>query len=110
MPSTGYLIAAILLAGGITLALRVIPFAILKPLRRSRFVTRMGLWMPAGILAILAVLTLQSVLVDRPGTWWAVPVSAAVTVVVHLATRRRTVLSVAAGTACYVALIALFPA
>lgn len=110
MPSTEYLIAAIVSSGLITFALRAIPFAILKPLRKSRFITRMGRWMPAGILVILAIITLQGVLVERPGTWWAVPVAAAVTVAVHLATRRRTVLSVGAGTACYVALIAFFPA
>lgn len=110
MPSTGYLIAAILISGAITLALRAIPFAILKPLRKSRFVQKMGLWMPAGILVILAVLTIESVITDHPSHWWAVPISAAVTVAVHLLSRRRTALSVGAGTACYVALLALFPA
>lgn len=110
MPSTSYLIAAILIAGGITFALRAIPFLILKPLRKSRFVQKMGLWMPAGILVILAVLTLQSALQDHPAHWWAVPIAAAVTVAVHLLLKRRTVLSVGAGTACYVALLACFPA
>ena len=108
MPSTEYLIAAIVISGLITLALRAVPFAILKPLRKSRFVTSMGRWMPAGLPVILAVITLQGVIVERPGTWWAVPIAAAVTVGVHLLTRRRTVLSVGAGTACYVALITLF--
>lgn len=110
MPSTAYLIAAILIAGGITFALRAIPFAILKPLRKSRFVQKMGLWMPAGILVILAMLTLQSALSDHPTQWWAVPISIAVTIGAHLLSRRRTAISVGAGTACYVALLAIFPA
>ena len=109
MPSTGYLITAILLSGAITIALRSIPFAILKPLRKSHFVQKMGLWMPVGILVILAALTVESVLQDHPGHWWAVPIAAALTVGTHLLFRRRTALSVGAGTACYVALLAVFP-
>jgi branched-subunit amino acid transport protein AzlD len=110
VPSTGYLITAIVLSGVITLALRAIPFSILKPLRKSRFVQKMGIWMPAGILVILAVITLQNVVRDHSSHWWAVPIAAALTVAVHLLFRRRTALSVGAGTACYVALLAVFPA
>ncbi|GAA2187044.1 MULTISPECIES: branched-chain amino acid transporter permease [Leucobacter] len=107
MPDLGYLIAAVAVGAVITIALRALPFAILKPLRRSKFVTALGRWMPAGILFILAVVILRDELAARPSHWWAVLVATAVTIVVHLVGRRRAVLSVAAGTACYIVLLNL---
>lgn len=105
---TWYLIAAIAIGGVITLGLRAIPFAMLKPLRRSKFVRTLGQWMPAGILLILAVVVLRDEFVARAGQWWIVLAAAAVTVGVHLFLGRRVLLSVAAGTACYVVLVNLF--
>ncbi|MBL3686604.1 branched-chain amino acid transporter AzlD [Leucobacter zeae] len=107
MPDPLYLIAGVAVAGLVTVALRALPFAALKPLRKSRFVQALGAWMPAGILLILAVVVLRDQVAERPDHWWAVPVSLAVTVAVHLLGRRRALLSIAAGTACYVALINL---
>lgn len=108
MPTTGYLIAAIAIAGVITLALRVVPFVVLKPLRRSRFVQALGRWMPVGIMLILAVVVLRDEVVKRPENWWAVAVAAAVTVLVHLLGKRRALLSIAAGTTCYILLLNVF--
>lgn len=105
MPSTGYLIAGVLVAGLITLALRALPFAALKPLRKSKFVQRLGQWMPAGILVILAVVVLRDQLISQQGRVWPVLVATAVTVVVHLLAKRRALVSIAAGTACYVLLL-----
>jgi len=107
MPDLGYLIAVIVIAGVITLLLRALPFAILKPLRSSRLVQRLGRWMPVGILLILVVVVLASEIAARPDRWWAVAVATAVTVGVHLAAGRRALLSIAAGTATYVALVNL---
>lgn len=106
-PTTGYLIAAVAISGIITLALRALPFAILKPLRKSRFVQALGRWMPAGILLILAVVVLHEQGTAHPGRILALGIASAVTVAVHLLGRRRALLSIAAGTACYVALINL---
>ncbi|SJN08430.1 hypothetical membrane protein [Leucobacter sp. 7(1)] len=107
MPELGYLISAIVLAGLITLLLRALPFAILKPLRTSRFVQALGRWMPVGIMLILAVVVLRDELVKRPGQAWIVLAAAAVTIAVHLLGKRRALLSIAAGTACYVLLLNL---
>lgn len=104
---TWYLIAAIALGGIITLGLRALPFAMLKPLRRSKFVRSLGEWMPAGIVLILAVVVLRDEIVARGADWWMALVALAVTVAVHLLAGRRILLSVAAGTACYVALVNL---
>ncbi|RGE23733.1 branched-chain amino acid transporter permease [Leucobacter sp. wl10] len=106
-PSAWYLIAAIAIGGVITLGLRAIPFAMLKPLRRSRLVQRLGAWMPAGLLLILVIAVLRDEIMARPGEIWAIAAASAVTVAVHLACKRRALLSIAAGTACYVLLLNL---
>lgn len=104
MPETSYIAAVLVIVFVITLALRAVPFAILRPLRASRYVLRMAAWMPAGILAILAISTLLTSagtdLHRLPHALAAVAVTAAV----HLAAGRRTLLSVAAGTLAYVGL------
>ncbi|KIP53726.1 branched-chain amino acid transporter permease [Leucobacter komagatae] len=105
---TWYLIAAIAIAGIITFLLRALPFAMLKPLRRSKFVRSLGEWMPAGILLILAVVVLRDEIVARGSDWWMALVATAVTVAVHLLGGRRVLLSIAVGTACYVLLVNLF--
>ncbi|MGO1537820.1 MAG: branched-chain amino acid transporter permease [Leucobacter sp.] len=105
MPDTLYLITAIAIAGLITLALRALPFAVLKPLRKSKFVKLLGRWMPAGILLILAVVVFRDVLVDRPTQVWVAIVALIATIATHLLAGRRALLSIAVGTTCYVLLI-----
>lgn len=105
MPSTAYLIAVLAIVFAITLALRAVPFAVLGRLRDSAIVRRLAVWMPVGILAILAVTALHGTITsDAHGTWYAL-LAVAVTVCVHLAFGRRTILSVGAGTAVYVVLL-----
>lgn len=104
---TWYLISAIAAAGLITLALRALPFAALKPLRRSKFVRKLGEWMPAGIVLILAVVVFRDDIVARGNSWWIAAAAAVVTIATHLFCGRRILLSVAAGTACYVLLVNL---
>ncbi|WP_019067918.1 branched-chain amino acid transporter permease [Streptomyces hokutonensis] len=101
MPSTSYLIAVPAIVFTITLVLRAVPFAMLGRLRDSAIVARPAVWMPVGILAIPAVTALHgSVTTDPHGAWYA-PLAVAVTIGVHLACGRRTILGVGAGTAVY---------
>ena len=105
MPSTTYLIAVLAIVFTITLALRAVPFAVLGRLREAAIVQRLAVWMPVGILAVLAVTALHGTMTEDPhGTWYAL-LAVAVTVGVHLAFGRRTILSVGAGTAVYVVLL-----
>lgn len=104
-PSVGYIIAAIAIAAIITVLLRALPFAALSKLRKSKFVKRIGRWMPVGIMLILAAVTIRGSIADRPELWWATPIALAVTIAVHYLTRRKTVWSVGAGTACFVVLV-----
>ncbi|HET8761890.1 MAG TPA: AzlD domain-containing protein [Gemmatimonadales bacterium] len=108
MPSTSYLIAVLAIVFTITLALRAVPFAVLGRLRESAIVTQLSAWMPVGILAILAVSALHgTITTDRHGAWYAL-LATAVTIGVHLAFGRRTILSVGIGTGVYVVLLNAF--
>lgn len=112
--SAGYILAVALVAGAVTFGLRALPFALLKPLRASLLVRRLAVWMPAGILTVLALVMLLDSAALSPGEpvdlrrLTYASIAAAVTVVVHLAAGRRTLLSIAAGTGAYVALVNLF--
>lgn len=111
MPDLGYVVAALVIAGGITVALRAVPFAVLKPLRESRLVLVLGLWMPVGILAILAAATWVGTFTGGAGIDWTTAAHAAlaavVTVVVHLWGGRRTLMSIGLGTLTFVLLVNL---
>ncbi|MER5664888.1 branched-chain amino acid transporter permease [Streptomyces mirabilis] len=105
MPSTSYLITVLAIVFALTFALRALPFAILRTLRGSALVRQLSVWMPVGILAILAVTALHGTITRDPhGTGYAL-LAVAVTIGVHLAFGRRTILSVGIGTAVYVVLL-----
>lgn len=107
MPETGYLLAVIAIGFAITFTLRALPFAILRPLRESRLVAALALWMPAGILAILAVDTLRSSIGADPSRILPAAIATAVTITAHLLGGSRTLLSVGLGTVTFVALVNL---
>lgn len=104
---TWYIVGVLAIAFVITIALRALPFAILKPLRESKIVRALSVWMPVGILGILAAATFRSTIAE--GTEYVIPaaIAAAVTVAVHLLFGRRTLLSVGLGTATFVVLVNL---
>ena len=107
MTGTAYLLSVLAIGFAITFALRAVPFAVLKPLRESRLVADLALWMPVGILAILTVSTLRSSLEADATRLLPGALAVAVTVVVHLIGGRRTLLSVGAGTVTFVVLVNL---
>lgn len=106
-----YAVAALIIASTITVALRAVPFAVLKPLRESKLVLALGLWMPVGILAILAASTWVGTFAGDAGINWTTAahaaLAAAVTVAVHLLCGRRTLLSIGLGTLTFVLLVNL---
>ncbi len=100
-----YLFSVLLVGFVVTVSLRAVPFAILEPLRQSEFVAKMAVWMPPGILGILAIMTFASSSGDN--RLWQASLAAAVTVAVHLLGGRRTLVSVGAGTLTYILLVNL---
>lgn len=105
MPDIAYILAVLAIVFTITLGLRALPFAALAALRESSLVSQLAVWMPAGILAILAASTFRgAVAADAPAAGLAVA-AVVVTVATHLLGGRRTLLSVGAGTLFYVLLL-----
>lgn len=108
MPEVGYILAAVGVVFAITFTLRALPFALLTPLRESMMLRSLALWMPAGVMVILAGVTLQKSAGESLAHLPHALTAAAVTVGVHLGCGRSTLLSVGAGTAAFVGLVALF--
>ena len=106
-PTVGYLLALLAITFVIDFTLRALPFKILEPLRDSRFVSDMAVWMPPGIMLILVLSTLTQGAQEAGGRWWAALVATGVTVAVHLLSGRKLLWSVSIGTVCYVALLNL---
>lgn len=105
--SVWYIVGVLAIIFVITLSLRAVPFAILKPLRESKIVRALSVWMPVGILAILAAATFRSTIAEH--IEYVVPglIAAAVTIAAHLLGGRRTLLSVGLGTVTFVVLVNL---
>lgn len=108
MPSSWYLVAVLAVVFTITLALRAVPFAVLRTLRNSLVVQQLSVSMAGGILAILAVTALRGTVATEPSATVPALLAVAVTVGIHLACGRRTILSVGVGTALYVVLVNAF--
>ena len=104
-PTLGYLLALLVITFVIDFTLRALPFKILEPLRDSRFVSDMAVWMPPGIMLILVLSTLTQGAQASGDRWWAALVATGVTVAVHLLSGRKLLWSVGIGTVCYVALL-----
>ncbi|HIW45327.1 MAG TPA: AzlD domain-containing protein [Candidatus Yaniella excrementigallinarum] len=104
-PATGYIIAVLAIMFGITFSLRALPFAILAKLRDSQFVNIMALWMPAGILALLAIALFYSTYSAPDTVLWKLLTAVGVTIASHLLLGRRTLVSIGLGTVTYVMLV-----
>ncbi|MFI6674665.1 AzlD domain-containing protein [Kribbella sp. NPDC050470] len=109
MPSTSYVVAVLAIVFTITLALRAVPFAILRTLRTSTVVQEFALWMPVGILAVLAAAALHTTVTEAPGAMPYAILAVGVTAAAHLLFGRRTILSVGIGTTTYVVLVNAVP-
>lgn len=100
MPDTPYLVTAVVLAAGITFALRALPFAIIEPLRSSRLAAVLALRMPAGLMLILVVYLLRDVPHEEAASA-IIPVGAVLVVAALHLWRANALLSIFAGTAAY---------
>ena len=103
--SLTYLLTILVLVFVIDFTLRALPFKILEPLRGSRFVSDMAVWMPPGIMLILVLSTLSHNAHAAGERWWAALVATGITVAVHLLSGRKLLWSVGIGTVCYIALL-----
>ena len=104
-PTLGYLLALLAITFVIDFTLRALPFKLLEPLRDSRFVSDMAVWMPPGIMLILVLSTLTHNAHTAGDHWWVTLAATGVTVGVHLLSGRKLLWSVGAGTLTYIALL-----
>ncbi|MFF8787754.1 branched-chain amino acid transporter permease [Streptomyces sp. NPDC015125] len=108
MPSTGYIVSALVTVVAITFALRAVPFAFLGRLRQSHVTAFLSQHMPAGIMVILVIYLLRGVDVTTSPYGLTEATGIAVTAGLYL-WRRNVLLSIFAGTAAYVLLLHLLP-
>ena len=101
--TTGYILAAILVAAAITFLLRLLPFGLKKALAGSELLDALSHWIPLGAVALLAIYAVAKI--DYSSFTTAAPYLAGlvVTVGVHL-WRKNMVLSMVAGTVTCVVL------
>lgn len=97
IPGPGYIVAALVVMGVVTVALRAVPFVALAALKNNAFVDFLGRTMPAGVMVILVMFTLRDV---DGATWLPAAIGLAGTVAVHL-WRRNAALSTVVGTGLY---------
>lgn len=105
MSGTIHALLIVLVCAGVTLALRIAPFAFFGGKNGvPPVIERLGRLLPPAIMAALVVYCLKTVPFGGVADGMKQLVAGAVVVIVHLA-RRNTLLSIAAGTAAYMLLI-----
>lgn len=97
--------AVLIPVGIVTVVLRWLPFAFVKALKGSQFISMLGFTMPVGVMTVPVVYTLFGQARDT-GSIVAPLVAAAVTAALHL-WRRNSGLSIFGGTAFYMVLVNL---
>ena len=108
MPSgvtLGMILAVIIPLFIVTVALRALPFSLLRYLKGSEFMAVLGRTMPVGVMTVLVVYTWYGQL-DSPGGSLSVAFAVAATLLLHL-WRRDTGLSILGGTLIYMLLVNL---
>jgi branched-subunit amino acid transport protein AzlD len=104
MGEAGYIAAFIAVTTAATFATRVIPFLFLERHTDHPLIQHLGRYLPAAVMALLATVFLQ-----RSADWTLMAPGAdgvlagLLVVLVHL-WRGNALLSIAAGTACYMAM------
>lgn len=107
MNETTRVILIILVVAAVTLALRVLPFIIFGKRKTPPFMEYLGRYLPYAVMGMLVVYCLKSTtLISAP---FGLPEAVSVLVVVVLHTiKRSTLLSIVAGTLCYMILTQIF--
>jgi len=104
MADLSYLMAFIAVAALATFATRVIPFVFFERHTEHPLIKHLGRYLPAAVMALLATVFLtRSASWDRPLPGLDAIIPGLLVVVIHF-WRRNALLSIAAGTAAYMAI------
>lgn len=101
-----YIIAIIAVTTAITFSLRAAPFVFLSKVRDSETLAYLGAAMPAGVMLILVIFTLQDVTFASADSWMPPAAGVLTTLGVHLAFR-KVLVSLLAGTGMFALVLAL---
>ena len=103
--SNGYFWAAVLVAALVTAAIRFLPFWVFRGGRPvPPMVEKLGRVLPAAIMGMLVVYCLKDVSFSALDGWVPALGACVVTVALHV-WKRNTLLSIIAGTVCYMILV-----
>lgn len=103
MDNTYYLIGAIAAAALVTFLIRSFPFAASKWLRRQRWITALGDFLPLGILVLLVAHFVAQTALSYDGGGWREAAAIVLTIGMQWL-KRDALLSIFAGTCLYVLL------
>lgn len=101
----GMILAVIIPLFIVTVALRALPFSLLRYLKNSEFMAVLGGTMPVGVMTVLVIYTWYGQR-ESPGGFVAVAIAAAATYLLHK-WRRDVGLSILGGTITYMLLVNL---
>ena len=99
--------AALMIAvtAAVTIALRFLPFLIFGGSRKTpAYVSYLGKVLPYAIMGMLVVFCLKNVSFSDLSGWLPALISGALVVALHV-WKRKTLLSIVAGTVCYMLLV-----
>lgn len=102
-----YIVAVTLLVWAITFSLRAAPFVFLSRVRESDMLAYLGRTMPAGVMLILVIFSLQDVTFASAESWVPAAVGVVATITLHLAFR-KVLVSLLGGTGAFALALSLF--
>ena len=96
--------ALVAVIAAVTIALRFAPFLLLRGRETPRFIAYLGRVLPYAIMGMLVIYCLRGTSFAQPGTWLPQAISVALVVGLHI-WKGNTLLSIIAGTGCYMLLV-----
>ena len=96
--------ALVAVVAAVTIALRFAPFLLLRGRETPKFIAYLGRVLPYAIMGMLVVYCLRGVSFAAVSGWIPQAISVALVVGLHI-WKGNTLLSIIAGTACYMVLV-----
>ena len=96
--------ALVAVIAAVTTGLRFAPFLLLRGKETPKFIAYLGRVLPYAIMGMLVVYCLRGTTFAQAGSWLPQAISVALVVLLHV-WKKNTLLSIIAGTACYMVLV-----